>query len=285
MSTTPAPAEADARFGFGENWRRFLRGVDESRIRAAEHSLIDMLNVPSLAGRTFLDVGSGSGLFSLAAVRLGADEVHSFDFDPDSVACTEELRRRFAPDARWRIERGSVLDDAYLARLGRWHVVYSWGVLHHTGNMWGALDRAGGLVAPDGQLFIAIYNDQGLRSKLWTIEKRLYVQHAWLRPALVAGGLTGFVAGAAATDLIRGVPPWRRYRIRPMRGMSVLPDLVDWLGGYPFQVATREQVQSFFEARGFSLATLVSCGRASGCNEFVFRAPAAAPGPAGTPDR
>jgi 2-polyprenyl-6-hydroxyphenyl methylase/3-demethylubiquinone-9 3-methyltransferase len=270
MSTTPAPAEADARFGFGENWRRFLRGVDESRIRAAEHSLIDMLNVPSLAGRTFLDVGSGSGLFSLAAARLGADEVHSFDVDPDSVACTEELRRRFAPDARWRIEHGSVLDDAYLTRLGRWHVVYSWGVLHHTGNMWGALDRAGGLVAPDGQLFIAIYNDQGLRSKLWTIEKRLYVQHAWLRPALIAGGAGALVSYAAVKDLRRGRLPWRRYTSGPTRGMSFLPDLIDWLGGYPFEVASPQAISRFYESRGFAIER-VNARATSGCNEFVFR--------------
>jgi 2-polyprenyl-6-hydroxyphenyl methylase/3-demethylubiquinone-9 3-methyltransferase len=270
MSTTPAPAEADARFGFGENWRRYLRGVDESRIRAAEHSLIDMLNAPSLAGRTFLDVGSGSGLFSLAAARLGADEVHSFDVDPDSVACTDELRRRFAPSARWRVERGSVLDDAYLTRLGHWHVVYSWGVLHHTGNMWGALDRAGRLVAPGGQLFIAIYNDQGLRSKLWTIEKRMYVRHAWLRPLLIAGGAGVLVSYAAVKDLRRGLLPWRRYRTGLTRGMAFLPDLIDWLGGYPFEVASPRGITDFFERRGFTTER-VNAGATSGCNEFVFR--------------
>jgi 2-polyprenyl-6-hydroxyphenyl methylase/3-demethylubiquinone-9 3-methyltransferase len=244
--------------------------MDDERIRAAERSLTGMLNTTSLTGRTFLDVGSGSGLFSLAAVRLGADLVHSFDVDPDSVACTEELRRRYAPDARWRIEHGSVLDDAYLARLGLWHVVYSWGVLHHTGNMWGALDRAGRLVAPDGHLFIAIYNDQGLRSKLWTIEKRLYVQHAWLRPLAVAAGATALVAYAAVKDLGRARPPWRRYTSGPTRGMAFMPDLVDWLGGYPFEVASPEAITRFFGSRGFEIER-VNAQATSGCNEFVFR--------------
>ncbi len=272
------------RFGFGANWRRFLRSVDDERIRSAERSLAVMLNTSSLTGRTFLDVGSGSGLFSLAAVRLGAERVHSFDFDTDSVACTDEVRRRYAPDARWRVEHGSVLDDEYLARLGQWDVVYSWGVLHHTGDLWGALDRAGRLVAPRGHLFIAIYNDQGLRSKLWTIEKRAYVRHRWLRPALVAGGLVSFVVGAGAADLVRGVPPWRRYRTGPVRGMAIVPDLVDWLGGYPFEVATRDEVRRFLEPRGFSLVTLTSCRSGSGCNEFVFRAPQSGAAAAGAPD-
>ncbi len=94
-TTHAAETAAGERFGFGANWARFLRHLDEPRIVAAERSLQQMLGLPSLAGLRFLDAGSGSGLFSLAARRLGA-EVHSFDYDPQSVACTRELRRRHA---------------------------------------------------------------------------------------------------------------------------------------------------------------------------------------------
>ena len=53
--------------------------------------------------------------------------MHSFDYDPQSVACTQELKRRyFAEDEQWIIEEGSVLDRNYLSRLGRFDVVYSW---------------------------------------------------------------------------------------------------------------------------------------------------------------
>ena len=124
------------RFDFGTNWSRFLADVDEARIERASGSLKEMLKVDDLSGRTFLDAGSGSGLSSLAACRLGA-RVHSFDYDPRSVGCTAELKRRFAPGAAaWRIEEGSVLDRAYLATLGRFDVVYCCGVVHHTGAMW-----------------------------------------------------------------------------------------------------------------------------------------------------
>src|SRR5258705_4708310 len=130
-----AEVAAGERFEFGRNWARFLVLLEDSSIVRAEESLREMLEIDSLEGKTFLDAGSGSGLFSLAARRLGA-KVHSFDYDPHSVACTQELRRRyFSGDADWQVETGSVLDKEYLAGLGTFDVVYSWGVLHHTGQM------------------------------------------------------------------------------------------------------------------------------------------------------
>src|SRR5215831_2516311 len=126
--------EAMTRFQFGENWTRFLSVVDEDRIMQAANRLSEMLG--DIRGKSFLDVGSGSGIHSLAAIRLGASRVHSFDYDAQSVECSQQLRARFAPESSWTIERGSVLDETYLRRLGRYDIVYAWGVLHHTGQMW-----------------------------------------------------------------------------------------------------------------------------------------------------
>src|SRR5262249_37169619 len=151
------------RFAFGRNWRRFLDTVDPERIAAAEHALATMLDLPDLRGRTFLDAGCGSGLSSLAARRLGA-RVRAFDFDAEAVACARELKRRtVGDDPEWTIEPGDVLDDAGIAALGTFDIVYSWGVLHHTGAMWRAVDAVCARVAPGGILYIALYNDQGGR--------------------------------------------------------------------------------------------------------------------------
>lgn len=149
------------RFKFGANWGRFLTVLDDQRIKKAKESLKEMLQVESLAGKRFLDVGSGSGLFSLTARMLGG-VVYSFDYDHQSVLCTQELKRLyFLDDNEWTVEEGSVLDRDYLSRLCQFDVVYSWGVLHHTGAMWQALENVAPLVSEGGQLFIAIYNDQG----------------------------------------------------------------------------------------------------------------------------
>lgn len=260
------------RFAFGANWASFLRVLDEDRIRAAEAGLTRVLG-PTLAGRRFLDIGSGSGLSSLAARRLGATVV-SFDYDPQSVACTAELRRRcFPDDAQWTVLRGSALDADFLASLGTFDVVYSWGVLHHTGAMWPALDLARLRVAPGGQFLVALYNDQGAWSTRWLRIKRLYCSGP-LGRALVAGTVIPFwVLRDLLADLVWGRSPLSRYRTyRQRRGMSVMHDWLDWLGGLPFEVAKPEAILHYLQPRGLRLIDMTTCGGSVGCNEFLFQA-------------
>jgi 2-polyprenyl-3-methyl-5-hydroxy-6-metoxy-1,4-benzoquinol methylase len=260
------------RFEFGKNWVKFLELLNEERINAGIGSLRLMLGVESLSGKRFLDAGSGSGLFSLSARNLGAT-VFSFDFDPNSVACTRELRRRYFPDdSAWTVEEGSVLDPAYLSRLGTFDIVYSWGVLHHTGSMWAALGNVAPLVKENGLLFVSIYNDQGNKSTRWLAVKKLYNRCS--KP------LKLLIAGVLCVQLW-----WRRWlkdllRLRPFetwikeskpRGMSPWRDVVDWVGGYPFEVAKPEQIFEFYRDRGFTLVKMTTCGGSLGCNEFVFR--------------
>src|SRR5215213_10075285 len=274
MNMNAAEIARGERFEFGQNWSQFLSAIDEERIQQAESSLKEMLEVDSLAGKTFLDIGSGSGLFSLAAHRLGA-QVRSFDFDPKSVFCTRELKKHyFQDDESWKIQEASVLDKDFMQSLGQFDIVYSWGVLHHTGDLWSALENAQQRVAPGGKFFIALYNDTGSQSARWYWIKKTYnrLPGVLKTPFAVAVTIPGelkLMAKAALTLHPRSyTDSWTGYERN--RGMTKWRDIVDWVGGYPYEVSKPDDIFDFCRARGYVLSKL-KCGNVGlGCNEFVF---------------
>jgi 2-polyprenyl-3-methyl-5-hydroxy-6-metoxy-1,4-benzoquinol methylase len=279
--TQPTSSADPQRFAFGQNWRRFLDTVDEQRIADAQSSLQALLHRADLDQQRFLDAGCGSGLFSLAAVRMGA-LVTSFDADDDSVACAHELKRRYCDAAApWTIETGTLLDAQFLRSLGEFDVVYCWGVVHHTGRMWEAIDNLLPCVAEEGVLVLSIYNDQLYVSRAWAGVKQIYQRlPRLLRPLLVAAVgaalfvkrlLMTLVASAARVLLLRNplVPFANWMREAQARGMHGWYDLTDWVGGWPFEVARPETVFRYLRDRGVQLQELTT-STGHGCNEFLF---------------
>lgn len=258
------------RFQFGKNWEGYLGTISEEKIHNAEKSLMEMLECNDMTGKHFLDVGCGSGLFSLAAMRMGA-YVFSFDFDPDSVKCAQLLREKFFSGGNWKIEKGSILDKQYVSSLGQFDIVYSWGVLHHTGDMEGAMRNIDFLVKNDGKLFIAIYNDEGKNSVRWRKIKKIYNSGALGRYFIVSIYFPFFFFRSFFSDILKFKNPFRRYYdYKSQRGMSMFYDWLDWLGGLPFEVATPDAIFEFFKQRGYTLQKLKTT-QTLGCNEFVFQ--------------
>lgn len=248
-------------FSFGENWQKYVTKIDEPRIVDAEASFRKFTGVESLKGHTFLDVGCGSGLNSLIAHRMGAERIVSLDVDPNSVAATTYLKSQFAEEANWEIREQSALDGKAIAELGTFSYVLSWGVLHHTGDMWTAVENVAKYVKEDGKLHLALYHHCPA-APTWLKIKRAYNRTPqFLKPA-VRG------AYAFSTTLRR----WLKLRFRSQgrsRGMDYWRDVEDWLGGLPYEYCRPEELIHRLDAKDFRLRKLRTVN-GHGCNEFLF---------------
>jgi 2-polyprenyl-6-hydroxyphenyl methylase/3-demethylubiquinone-9 3-methyltransferase len=264
--STPIAAEAVS-FSFGQNWKKYLSGLDESNVRGAIHSFCIFTQLSDLKGETFLDLGCGSGLSSLVAHRLGAKTIVSVDVDQHSVACAKELRDRVAPDAQsWKVYQGSVLDADFLQKLGQFSYVYCWGVVHHTGSMWRALENIAQCVQPSGKLHIAIYNEHRNSAK-WLEIKRLCNKYPTTIFPILKLALATYACGRLVYESQSPITYLREYSKR--RGMSFWRDIEDWLGGLPYEYCKPDHAVDFLSRQGFALVRLEAT-TSRGINEFLF---------------
>lgn len=260
-------------FEFGKNWQSYVELVDEDRIAEAEAGLLRLVSREDIKGRTFFDIGCGSGLSLLAALRLGAVSVRGIDIDPDSVSAAHALLSKFAPGQAWQLDTQSIFElDS--ATFGAYDVTYSWGVLHHTGNMWEAIERAASLVSQGGLLVIAIYH-KTLLCGVWREEKRIYSRSGPIAQKIAR---VFYKTWIGALLLVTGRNPWKFVKeYKQYRGMDWNHDVHDWLGGYPYESATPDQVKSKLAACGLAMEKVIvnyggSIGLSgSGCDEFVAR--------------
>lgn len=259
-------------FSFGKNWQQFLNTLTDDKIKLAKKSLFDFLGgEQAIKNKTFIDVGCGSGIFSLAAYEAGASHVVSIDVDQNSLSCAAKLQERLNFPANWTISECSALDRNKLLALGHFDIVYSWGVLHHTGNMYQAIDNVSRLVKPQGQFYLAIYNNSRSwtegTSFFWNKSKKFYNYSPSIVKRVMEYCYTLYLIIGLS---IHGINPYHYiHNYSTLRGMNFFTDIRDWLGGHPYEYASAEEIIKHVTKNNFLLRTLKTA-RHTGCNEFLF---------------
>lgn len=261
----------EKRFEFGKNWHDFIqKNFDTEKVEISKRHILDFMQRKDLAGLSVLDIGCGSGLHSIAMLDAGAARVHGFDYDPSSIKATQFIQEQVGRPANWTAEQGSVLDDAYVASLPMSDLVYSWGVLHHTGDVWHAIRNAASRVKPNGGLFyIALYAADvqiNPTPEFWLDVKRRYVAGSWLhRRMMDAWYIWRFELHYNPLKLPRFLAKMATYKKN--RGMNVMTDIRDWLGGWPMEFVYDKEAIAFVENLGFKLDKIAT-GHAN--TEFLF---------------
>jgi glycosyltransferase involved in cell wall biosynthesis/SAM-dependent methyltransferase len=259
------------RFEFGKNWESYIKAnFSEEALGESKVHLLRFLELQNLQDKTFLDIGCGSGLHSLAALDAGATHVHGFDYDPVSIKATKYLRDIRQDHPNWEFEQASVLDDEYMNKLSLFDIVYSWGVLHHTGDVWHAIKNAASRVKPGGVFYIALYSaDVQIEPgpEFWLGIKKKYVSSGVIkRRWMELWYIWRFMMESQPLKILKVIK--RAWEYEKDRGMNFMTDIRDWLGGWPMEFVYDDDVVKFCEGLDFQLEKIVT-GEAN--TEFLFR--------------
>ncbi|MBG84498.1 MAG: hypothetical protein CMJ40_08135 [Phycisphaerae bacterium] len=262
-------------FEFGANWLDYSDSVTQSHLDHAISNLKRLFACERMDGARFLDIGCGSGIHTVAAAKLGA-RIVSVDLDPMCIESTRKLCDLFEVQSQVEVTRQSVFElDPSLRR--SFDIVYSWGVLHHTGDMWTAIERATECVSDSGQFSLAIYRKLWCCG-LWRMEKYLYSRMPSAMQKMVRWPYTAVVDGVTSIKRMQSPLSFRR-EYKASRGMTRDHDIHDWLGGYPYESATASEIEGFMKSKNFTLLRnfgaeskrFVLGLSGSGCIEYVFR--------------
>lgn len=251
-------------FDFGINWANYSdKTLNQEKFEDAKKSLRSLFQKESFDGLSFLDIGCGSGIFSIAARGLGAEKVLGIDISPYSIdTCNKNAQRLKIQDKSLNFLNLDVLIEDKIKHLGLFDLVYSWGVLHHTGNMWKAMDVVTHVVKPGGLLALGIYRKH-FTSPVWLVIKKIYnYSPKWFQKILI---FIFYPIIFMAKWLVTFKNPFKMHR-----GMDFYYDVVDWIGGYPYEYASAEELIKFVEAKGFKLLLFKPAWVQTGNNEYVF---------------
>jgi 2-polyprenyl-3-methyl-5-hydroxy-6-metoxy-1,4-benzoquinol methylase len=260
----------EQRFEFGKNWHDFIqKNFDKEKVQISKRHILEFMGRPNLNGLSILDIGCGSGLHSIAMLDAGADRVDGFDYDANSINASKFVQAQVGNPPNWAAEQGSVLDDAYVDKLPLYDMVYSWGVLHHTGEVWHAIKNAASRVKRGGLFYIALYSADVQKNptpEFWLDVKRKYIASGWFRRRMMdCWYVWRFYMNKNPLKLPEFLQRMREYKKN--RGMNIFTDIRDWLGGWPMEFVYDKEAIDFVEKLGFRLDKIAT-GEAN--TEFLF---------------
>lgn len=260
-------------FSFGENWKSFLSAISEDNLREAKYGLSRLILPNQIVGKTFLDIGCGSGIHMLSALELGASRATGIDIDCLSVEAAKVLLETMVEHKHWRVMESSIFDFTDKNQRMNYDVVYSWGVLHHTGAIWEAIKSAASLVGEQGYFIVALYPRTYL-DWFWILEKPIYSRSPKIAQMVIrAIYKTLFILALIGTgrNPIKYINCYKRAR-----GMDWHHDIHDWLGGYPYETADPNDVIDFLKGLNFIIVSVSQHKKkvglfGSGCVEYVAK--------------
>jgi 2-polyprenyl-6-hydroxyphenyl methylase/3-demethylubiquinone-9 3-methyltransferase len=270
------------RFDFGENWKNYNKKyLTEDKIRQANEAFIKFTEIQTLKELTVVDIGCGSGIHSLNFSRMNPKLLLSFDYDYKSVEATNYLKE-VHKNKNWDVKQGSILDEKFLLRMPQFDLVYAWGVLHHTGNVWLAIKNSCDLVSEGGILYLALYSSDvkmlNRESTYWLKVKKKYNQSGFIVKRLIELSFISREKSLSALNflrvLIKSLVSRQKNktkffsRQKRYRGMSYLIDVRDWLGGWPMEYVSDDAVIELISSKNFVLKKIK---KGEACTEFLFK--------------
>ena len=256
-------------FSFGENWQSYVNQIQLQDLDKAQTAIEEWIEKKQIIGKNIIDIGCGSGIHSYAFYKIGASKIISFDYDPKSVEATKILWEKAGKPKNWHIFQGSILDSQFIEGLKKenpyFDIVYSWGVLHHTGEMWNALANTISLIKPsDGLLLIALYKKTFSYPDELKLKQKYNKAPQWLKYIMEKKCILKIILNRFKS----GKNPFKWNESRE-RGMNVYHDLIDWLGGLPYEVATTGEVVLFCQKCGLKLLKVEDFYQAN--NTYLFK--------------
>jgi len=264
----------ETRFKFGENWSNYSSSVNLEKIELAKKDIIRL--VGDVSNKSVIDIGCGSGIHTVAFIQLGVKSIVSFDYDLKSVETTKKLVKKFCyKKSKYKVFQADILNIDSLSGLNKrkFDIVYSWGVLHHTGSMFEAIISTTKFLKDNGILVLGLY----VKTKLcnfWYYEKKIFNKYKFLQPLIKLPFLFFLIIGLSLKK--RSSPYKIIHDYKKQRGMSIIFDVNDWLGGFPYESIDDNSLLNFLKLKGFKIVRKFNTNSRIGffgaaCGEWVLK--------------